>query len=408
FLCHRLPFPPNKGDKIRSFNILKFLSARHKVFLACPIDDGADLAFLPELRSYTQGFALQRIVPRWKKLSALTGLLERASISVRYFYSQKLQREIDQLIALRGFDAYFCYSSPMAEYLFRSRKAQSITPSTLVMDLIDIDSYKWQQYAARSPLWQSWIYRYEAKHLAIYEKRIADGFDRLLVVSDQERSHFPGGAPDNLFAMSNGVDLEYFFPRNACGKEGEGLALVFTGVMDYWPNVEGVKWFVEKVFPRIQALKPTVKLYIVGSRPTGEVIGLGRTPGVLVTGFVEDVRAYLAEAAVCIVPLRIARGIQNKVLEAMAMGKAVVATSQALEGIRASAGKDLLVGDSEEGFAEAVLRLLRDPDGAREMGKSARACMEKHYSWDSNLAFLDEILPSASRGLENRAARAGS
>ena len=394
FLTHRLPWPPNKGDKIRSHHILRRLAQRHEVFLACLVDDAADLQFIDELKPYVRQVLYDRIDARRKPVAALGAILRNEPITVRHFYSARLARQIDALLDREEMDAFFCFSSPMAEYLFTSRHATGrISRAIRVMDLIDVDSYKWRQYADRSGILMSAAYRYEASRLAEYETRITNEFDRLFLVSEQEKRHMPAGScQDRLRSMSNGVDLEYFSPA-PCADAAEPT-IVFTGVMDYWPNVHGVRWFTERVYPRIRAVVPGVKFLIVGSKPVREVLRLAAIPGIEVTGFVEDVRPYLRRANVCIVPLEIARGLQNKVLEAMAMGKAVVSTPDALEGIRAEIGRDVIVADDEGAFAERTIALLNNVSYAEQVGRNARRCVEEHYSWDANLAALEEILPA--------------
>jgi sugar transferase (PEP-CTERM/EpsH1 system associated) len=394
FLTHRIPFPPNKGDKIRSYNILVHLAKRHDVYLACLVDDEGDQRFAPEIERRVRRFVFDRIKPRMKKLLALRGLFRSRPITVGYFYSSTLQKQIDSIIDAVDIDAFVCSSSPMAEYLYRSRHANGkIHRALRVMDMIDVDSSKWRQYAEQSRWWTSCIYRYEAKHLADYEQRLAQNFDHVLVVSEQEKKVFPGGGDTpNLEAMSNGVDLEYFMPDRSATHAAARPTLVFTGAMDYLANIDGIKWFVESVFPRVQAAVPDVELLIVGSKPTQEIARLGRLRGVVVTGFVEDVRRYLARASVCIVPLRVARGIQNKVLEAMAMGKAVVCTPQAYEGIRAMPDKEIIVVEGAEDFAAATIDLLGNRSRARQLGLAARRCVEKAYTWEENLSLLDRIL----------------
>lgn len=394
FLAHRIPFPPNKGDKIRSFNILNRLAKRHDVYLACLVDDESDLRFVPELKQRLKEFVFDRVRPRINKLFALRGLPRSRPITVGYFYSPALQDRIDDIIDAVDIDAFVCSSSPMAEYLFRSRHANGkISRALRVMDLIDVDSAKWRQYAEQGRWWTSIIYRYEARHLAEYERRIARKFDHVLVVSEHEKNVFPGGADTpNLAAMSNGVDLEYFRPDRYATHAAARPTLVFTGAMDYRANIDGIKWFVESVYPRVQSAVPDVELLIVGSNPVREIRRLGRLRGVVVTGSVEDVREYLARASVCIAPLRVARGIQNKVLEAMAMGKAVICTPQAYEGIRAAPDKELVVADGAAAFAAAAIDLLGDRPRAQRLGLAARQCVEKKYSWEENLGLLDRIL----------------
>lgn len=399
FLAHRIPFPPNKGDKIRSFNVLRYLAARHEVHVGCLVDDESDLRYVPKLRELARSVSFERIHPRLGRIAALPGMLRSRALSVTYFHSGKLQKAIDEVLASQGIDAIFCSCSPMAEYLFRSRYAQRIAASVRVMDLIDVDSQKWRQYAASRPAWTAWIYRYEAQCLARYEARIVRTFDRVLLVSEAEKAQLPGELQlSSVRSIPNGVDLEYFSPAHTGVFPASGPLLVFTGVMDYWPNVDGVQWFVEKIFPRIRASVPDVRFLIVGNRPTAQVRKLAATPGVTVTGFVEDIRDYVGAAGVCIVPLRIARGIQNKLLEAMAMGKAVVSTPQAYEGLRAQSGRDLLVAADEAAFAEATIQLLGDPQRAAVMGRKARLCVERNYAWEGNLSELDDLIrPDAAR-----------
>jgi len=413
-IAHRMPFPPNKGDKIRAFNVISRLAKRHDVYVASLIDEPADVPQVSRFESYVKRFLYERIDGRRRPVSALKSLPFGRSITVTHFYSAALQARIDALLDEIEVDAVLCSSSPTAEYVFRSRHVQGqLARAVKVMDLIDVDSYKWAQYAARSRPGISWVYRYEANRLAAYEARIGATFDRLLLVSDQECSYFPRGkclpalAQGKLRAMSNGVDLDYFSPAHshaqaqAPATPANPSTLVFTGVMDYWPNVEGVTWFVERIWPVIHAGAPEARVQIVGSRPTKEVQRLGTVPGVSVTGFVEDVRDYLGPATACIAPLRIARGVQNKVLEAMAMGRAVVTTPQAFEGLRAQRGRDIVVADGEAAFADAVLGLLRDPARAAQIGRNARLCVEAEYNWDENLRELEAMLAGTSGSPEH-------
>ena len=394
FLAHRIPYPPNKGDKIRSFHMLDYLAQHHEVHLGCLVDDRADMAYLPEIRKRVRSLMLEQIRPRMRKVRALRALLVARPITVDYFHSLALQSKVDVLLDQGAVDAVVCSSSPMAEYVFGSRHANgSLAKAVWLMDLIDVDSRKWEQYAVQGSAWMAPIYRFEARHLADYERRIAASFDRVMVVSEHEKAMFPGhGLVDNIVAVSNGVDLEFFWPDACAVETPQRPTVVFTGMMNYWPNVDAVTWFLDDVLPRVRASVPDVEFLIVGARPTLEVARLGKCVGVTVTGFVEDVRVYLARAHVCVAPLRVARGIQNKVLEAMAMGKAVVCTPQAFEGIRAVASEEIIVADDAEGFAAAVVGLLKDQGRAREVGRRARARVESDYAWEANLRVLDGLL----------------
>lgn len=398
-IAHRMPFPPNKGDKIRAYHVLTHLARRHEVSLACLIDDPADLQHVETLGKQVARIAVGRIDGRLRRLASARSLLGRQSVTVTHFHVAALQSQIDSWIDRAPFDGVMCSSAATAEYVFASRhRDDRLRQAVKAMDLIDVDSAKWRQYVDGAPPWSSWVYRHEAKYLSAYEQRIVAEFDRVFLVSPAEADMLgEARSRGRVGAFSNGVDLDYF-RSGACqaaplasADHGEGPLLVFTGVMDYRPNVEGVEWFAREVFPKVRASRPDARFAIVGSRPNRQVQALAQLPGVIVTGFVDDVRVWLERADVCVAPLQIARGIQNKVLEAMAMGKPVVATPQAHEGIAAQAGVDLLVAGPAGEFAQTVLALLADPTRATVLGGRARACMERSYRWSSNLAVLDEV-----------------
>ena len=395
YLTHRIPFPPNKGDKIRSFNILKFLSLGNEVHLGALIDDRSDKKYVPNLLSLAESVTYDIINPFIKKAVSAFLLLNKSTISVGYFYSKRLQRSIDSLMEKIQFDVVLCSSSPMAEYIFKSKSIINNQQKKLlrVMDLIDVDSKKWLSYSEHNVGFKRWIYIREAQRLSAYEKRVAEEFDHVLLVSENEKKQFSKMvSTNNVTAVCNGVDLNYFSPDFKGILNKNGPIITFTGIMDYWPNIEGVKWFVSKVFPRIRAAIPNSIFYIVGNKPSAEVIKLALFDGIRVTGYVKDIRDYLAVADVCVAPLRIAQGIQNKVLEALSMGKAVVCTSQALEGLNAIPVEEIFVENDEHGFADAVITLIKNKDVRDRLGKRARCRVESSYSWNKNLSILNDIL----------------
>ena len=392
-ITHRLPCPPHKGEKIRALNILKFLATRHEVHLVSLVDDDNDLRYVDQLHPHIRSLTLQQVHPRLRKVFALSAVAGDESVSSRYFYVSALQRRVDALIEREGITGVFCSSSPTAEYVFRSRHAARLRDVPKVMDLIDVDSVKWRHYADQSHAGSAWLYRREARYLSALEGKIGQQFDRVLVVSEAERTCCDSISPDRVAAVPNGVDLEYFSPRAAEPAKNRPPMLVFTGVMDYRPNVDGIAWFVRSILPNVRATVPDVQLFIVGNRPSKTVQRLASDRSVVVTGFVPDVREYVARG-VSIAPLRIARGIQNKVLEAMAMGRPIVVTPQAFEGIDAVPGRDLMVASDEREFAERTIECLQDSAHADRLGCAARARAEQAYSWSNNLALLDELLPA--------------
>ena len=397
-LAHRLPYPPNKGDKIRTYNILSHLASRHQVCLATLIDDPEDLQYIDTMSAMVEKFEYARIDSLARKAMSLRRLFTHEPISTMVFHHRQLQRAVDAMIDDTEFDLILCSSSPMAEYVFKSRHYQDkLRAIPRILDLIDVDSVKWREYAevTRPPM--SWIYRHEAKYLADYERLIYADFDRLLLVSEKEKTQFPAsGDLSTIHAVPNGVDLEFFAPRPESSDTGEGPTLVFTGMMDYWPNIDGVRWFIEKCFPLIRRRFANARLMVVGGRPTAEVESWGDIEGITVTGFVDDIRDYLSMADVCVVPLRVARGIQNKVLEAMAMGKPVVLSGEALEGIAAEPGRDVLVARRPGEFADAITSLIEDDDLAGKLGAAARQCVLSGYNWSGNLSLIDDMISELS------------
>ena len=394
FICHRIPFPPNKGEKIRSFHILKYLSRGYDVSLVFLYDDLGDARHVNSLNSLVINTLHDYIHPIIKKCLCVPTVVSSLPLSIPYFYSTKLQTDLDQLLDAHPADVVFCSSSPVAEYLFRSRHYHgSLRQATWVMDLIDVDSEKWRQYADNCHWSLNWLFRREARTLLAYEAKIEREFDSILLTSGIEKRLFLSHvSSDKIEAVSNGVDLSFFTPDHKSPLEKSSPVLVFTGAMDYKPNIDGTVWFADQVFPLVRDQFPSVEFFIVGSHPAPVVTRLAGQPGIHVTGFVNDVRDYLALADVCVCPLRIARGIQNKVLEAMAMGKTMVCSLEALQGIKAEAGQEILVAEDADLFAAAICRLLADNDERSRIGNKARQRMEQDYSWERNLCRLDAIL----------------
>ena len=395
YLCHRIPFPPNKGDKIRSFNILRHLSQKYTVSLGFLVDSEKDIQYVSSLKDFANIVICESICNKYRKLiSLINAFVKSKPISIPFFYSTGMQDKLDKLIESDSIDIVICSSSPSAEYMFQSKYFDNkLKRSKLVMDLIDMDSQKWKEYAKKQRFPFSYIYNRESNYLLEYEKLIEKQFDKLLVVSDAEKYLFNKYIPTKkMCSVSNGVDLEFFNPRHDSAVNLNHPALVFTGAMDYWPNIHGAMWFVQKVLPLIRTTIPEVNLYLVGSNPSRQLKQLEKQQGVTVTGFVDDVRDYIAGADICVIPLHIARGIQNKVLEAMAMGKAVVSTPEATEGLNIDYENDLCVRKDERSFARSVIALLQDKQTSSNLARNARSAMERNYSWEHNLSLLDELL----------------
>lgn len=389
FLAHRIPYPPDKGDKIRSWHMLRHLARDWRVHLGAFVDDPADWDHVEVLKGVCADVCLRPLHPRIGKLRALSGLMTGKALTLPYYQDALLERWVQAKLAA-GVRTVVVYSSAMAQFVLTADGTRRI------MDFVDIDSDKWRQYAPTKTWPLSWLYAREGRKLLEWERRVAQAFDASLFVSAAEARDFRRLAPESVRKVgyfNNGVDTDYFSPAHGFDSPfpSQCRPLVFTGAMDYWPNAEAVTWFAQEVLPQVRRAVPEACFYIVGSRPGGAVLALTGA-GVEVTGRVPDVRPYLAHAAAVVAPLRIARGIQNKVLEGMAMGKAVVATSQALEGIAAQAGKEVLLAADASAQAKAVLTLLGDQDKARELGQAARQRVDADYTWAPNLARLDALL----------------
>lgn len=410
FLAHRVPYPPTKGDKIRSFNLLKHFSQRFRVYLGAFVDDPADWAHESRLREMCHEVCLVKLTPRWRRLLSLRALLDGRPLSIAYFADAGMRRWVRSALGTGAIRRALVFSSPMAQYVPRESPPSGPDEVRTVMDFVDVDSDKWRMYAERHAWPMNWLYRLEARRLLAYDREIAAAVDASVFVSQQEAELFRRLAPDvrkRIVAVENGVDTDYFSPGDEYETpyaEGEKV-LVFTGAMDYWANVDAVTWFAREVFPLVRQRVPQARFFIVGARPTEAVRRLREIPGVHVTGTVEDIRGYLKHAAVAVAPMRVARGIQNKVLEAMSMAKAVVTTPAAMQGIQPTDELSGLVAEDERPFADRVIELLTGADALR-LGRLGREFVESHYRWSDKMAAFSRLLGEGDASLVEGAAAA--
>lgn len=393
YLTHRIPYPPNKGDKIRSYHVLQHLRKHFKVYLGTFIDDEQDWQYVNHLNSLCEETCFVRLDPLLARMRSLIYLFSSMPLSLPYYRSSKLSTWVSNQLSSGTIKHTVVFSSAMAQYISETGIACS------VIDFVDVDSDKWSQYASTKVWPQKWVYQREANLLLEYEKYVTKKCSYATFVSEKEAGLFKQLSPEvenKITYFNNGVDTEYFSPSQnfANPYKPDTRVLVFTGAMDYWPNVDAVRWFAAELFPAICTKIPDLEFYIVGARPTKTVLELSAIPGVVVTGSVDDVRPYLAFSEIAIAPLRIARGIQNKVLEAMAMEKLVVASPQALEGITAIPGIELFVADGAEAYIDHVISLLENP--RMEPGKAARRRVIEDYNWDKNLSRIDRLLQVSS------------
>ena len=390
FLAHRIPYPPNKGDKIRSYHLLKYLASHYRVHLGTFIDDVDDWRYVDAVKALCADTCFVKLNPLRARALSLLGLFSGKPLTLTYYRSRDLQRWVRKTVAAHSIQRVVAFSSAMAQF------ADEYTQVRRVMDFVDVDSDKWAQYAASKPWPMNWVYRRESEALLRYERSVAERWDASVLVSNDEADLFRRLVPHTaarVSGISNGVDSEYFSPQHdyANPYPAGGAVLVFTGAMDYWANIDAVVWFACEVFPQVRTQIKDARFYIVGSRPSVEVQALGRRDGVSVTGAVPDVRPYIHYAAAAVAPLRIARGIQNKVLEALSMARPVIATPAAAEGLISRPEQALWVADAAQDYAQRCIALLRG-EIAPQVGAAGRRCVIEHYSWTGNLARFSELL----------------
>jgi len=382
FLSQRVPYPPDRGDKISSWHLVERLARSHEVTILAFSHDEGDEAGAAALREMGHEVVTFDHDEQAKKRSSLPLLFSSTPLTLGVYGSKELQAEVDRRVP--DSDFAFAFSSSMGAFLLPHEDLPKL------VFIGELDSDKWRQYAEHKPWPMSWVYRREARTLFAFERRLAAAADESLLVTPLEKEVFDRKIPGQRSSLiRNGVDLDHFHPDPDRAEPGH---LVFTGVMDYFPNTEGCTWFVEEVLPLIHHRHPEAHFSIVGSRPTPEVEALASSPHVTVTGRVDSTADWLQRASVCVCPLRIARGIQNKVLEAMSCGLGVVATTSASQGTEAVPGDHFLLADEATTFAAEVANLLDSPARARALGAAARTLMEKMRSWETNYAELDRAV----------------
>ena len=384
YICHRFPYPPKRGGKIRPFNMIRHLSASHEVVVCSLSRSDDETAQAQGIAPFCSEFYVEQVDDRVQWLRMVAALPTPITASAAYFHSSRLARRIDALLAQRNFDLIFVHCSSVAHYV------QHVGGIPKVLDFGDMDSQKWLEYAHHKPFPLSMGYWWEGKRLAAEERRLARRFDLCTATTRAEIStlqDFETGALTDWFP--NGVDSDYFAPTH---EAYDPDTIVFVGRMDYYPNQQCMADFCKKVLPLLKGRRPAVKLQIVGADPSAAVRGLGAIEGVTVTGSVPDVRPYLERAALTVAPLQIARGTQNKILEAMSMAVPVVASSIAAGGVDAIPGQHLLTGDSPEQLCEAVLRILDDPSERARLALAGRARMLSNHAWPNSMKRLDAII----------------
>jgi sugar transferase (PEP-CTERM/EpsH1 system associated) len=394
FLSQRLPFPPNKGEKITSFNIVRHLGQRFDVHVGSFIDTQEDVPEIERFRPYCASLHVERIAKPWAWVPAVLRWLGGLPLSFAFFRATALKAYVRGVIEQHQPVAIVTHSSNISDYALMPTVRRTVR----VLHFADVDSEKFAAYAVRAKGWKQWLFALEARRVRAAEARLMAGADAIAFVSDEEAALFRAVVDTRaalIVTIANGVDAEAFDPGKPWPRPswGDGSAFVFTGSMDYQPNIDAVLWFADAVLPAVRAVHRRVQFAIVGSNPTPAVKALTNRPGVLVTGRVPEIQPYLMHAAAAVAPLRIARGIQNKVLEALAMGRPTIVSTPALTGIGRPDVTPVIVADSADAWVAACLRLLDDPASAAVLAARARHFVIDHFSWAARLRTLDALLP---------------
>ena len=409
-LTHRLPYPPDRGDRIRAYHLLRALAGRHRVTLASISERPASPDQRAELDRLCDRVLIRQVRPMHQRFAGAWGLMTGRPGTPTAMFHRGLSQRLVALHRAQPFDAVITFCSGMAGYTAALQQA-GMAEFGHIMDLCDIDSAKWAAYADSASGPMRHVYAAEARRLRHVEAGRTTPFDAVTVISHAEAEVYQQTVSNQTrpVVVGNGVDLDYFGPEPPTARP----VCVFTGVMSYKPNIDAVTWFARQVWPAVCQAMPgrRPRFDIVGKDPSPAVRALSQIPGVNVTGTVPDTRPYLANAALAVAPLMIAPGVQNKVLEAMASARPVVCSHAAAAGIHALPGEELIVADHADAVASAVIRLLGSPDTARAIGQAARRRVEADYNWSSAMApMLDliEQLGAASSSTRRTPSRAAA
>ncbi|MFZ5512287.1 MAG: TIGR03087 family PEP-CTERM/XrtA system glycosyltransferase [Pseudomonadota bacterium] len=394
YLCHRFPFPPKRGGKIRPFNMIRHLSADHRVTVVSlarsPQEATEGEGIAPHCARYEMG----RVRNPVQVVRMVARLPTPVPSSMGFFYSPRLARRVRQLLAGERFDLIFVHCSSVAQYVAHVEGIPKI------LDFGDMDSQKWLEYARYKSFPLSAGYWLEGAKLAREEKRLAGRFDMATATTRAEwetlESYGTGVATD---WFPNGVDSDYFAPN---GEDYDPDTISFIGRMDYYPNQECMFDFCKRTWPLLKARRPAMKLLIVGADPSPAVRKLAELPGVTVTGSVPDVRPHVRKSALMVAPLNIARGTQNKILEAMAMGVPVVTSPVAAGGVDAEGEKHFLIADTPQGYADAIMRIVAHPAERTRLARAGRSRMLSHHAWARSMERLDRIIERCVSGFHNK------
>ena len=388
YITHRVPFPPDKGDRIRNYHILRQLARHHIVDLACLADEPVSDDTRKTLAELCDRMSIIPVSRFGRLVTAGLSVCSGRSISEGAFWSSELQRIVQDWHREKPYDAAIISASSLVPYL----RTPAFAKVPAFVDVVDLDSQKWRDFAATASWPKSWLYRWEGARVRSVEADLLKWAEAATLVSRAEADLFDTVAgTGSATVATNGVDLEYYQP----GDGPTQRACAFVGALDYLPNVDAAIWFADEVWPQLRAKHPDAEYWLIGRKPTAAVQALATRPGIRLIGQVPDVRPHLAAAAVAIVPMRLSRGLQNKVLEALAMAKATVVAPPALAALKTVPGTHLLSAETAHEWVEAVSGLFDNPERRRELGRAGRQFVEEHHHWETCLRPLTDRIRAA-------------
>jgi len=381
FLTSRFPFPLEKGDKLRAFHQIKELSAHHEIILASVSDTRVMPEHMEALKPYCRKIVVYEISKARTFSNLFKTLFTSRPFQVGYFYSSSFHRRIQKLIREEKPTHIFCQLVRMAEYV---KDADGVTR---VLDYMDAFSTGYERLSARLSLMKKWMVRMEWKRLLKYEHHIFKAFDRQIIISEQDRKLIPHPERSSIFVSPNGVDVAYYNQ----GKAAQKYDLIFSGNMSYPPNVESALFLANRVIPVLRSQGKEIKLVIAGANPSPEILKL-KNAGIEVTGWVDDMREYYAASRISVAPMFISIGLQNKIIQAMAMNVPCIVSSLANNAIGAEPGKNILIADSPEEYANQITMLLEKPEVAASIAEQGRQFVQKNFDWGNIIAGLSRYM----------------
>lgn len=383
-ITSRIPWPLEKGDKLRMYHQLRLLAREHDIIL-CALNDGklhpdADA----ELRKFCTHIHYIHYSKPTLGFNLLRTLFGKLPFQVGYFWHRKAQKLVDSFITFYKPDLIYCQLIRTSEYARKHKRVPK------VLDYMDVFSKGTERRMEKVPSWKRWVFRMEWRRLLNYERDVFDDFNGHIIISDQDRNLLPVNDQQRINVIQNGVDMDFFHPMDLPKTHD----ILFNGNMSYPPNVESAQYLVQKVLPLVHAHKPGVNVLISGATPSAAVLAL-KSEYVTVTGWVDDVRTGFAQSRMLVAPMQSSIGLQNKLLEAMAMRMPCLTTTLSNNALKAEAGKQIIVADTPEAFADAIIKLLDNPEQAHTLAQAGYEFVQQHFSWEGSVNRLNAVFDEA-------------